>query len=205
MKKLLIFIVFVPAFSFAQPLKIRNRQGGLFSMGVRSTVSTFNGGDFGNVGFGYGGQFRLQFANHVNTDWFLDYITSNVEDFATRTDYHIGWSVLCYFTEKQTPPVKPYILAGHCFDWTELKSTVDPANSAMLKSSAVQAGAGMHVNLSERMDLSFVTQYMIHLGGDIHAHRAANGDVEFEKHKGAGLEGHLLFHVSINYKIADLW
>lgn len=205
MKRLVIFAFVIPVFSFAQPLKVKNQQGGILSFGVRSTVSTFNGGEFGNTGFGYGGQFRLQFANNVNTDWYLDYITSNVGDFASRTDYHIGWSVLCYFTQKQSPPIKPYILAGHCFDWTELSEIGNPANSVLKKSSAVQAGGGFHWNLSERLDLTFVTQYMIHLGGDFHAHRRDDGVVEFEQHDGASLEGHLLFHVGINYKIADLW
>ncbi len=206
MKRLLIASFLLPVISFAQPLNIKGKQGGILSFGVRSTVSTFNGGDFGNTGFGCGGQFRLQLANHVNTDWYFDYITSNVEDFAARTDYHIGWSVLCYFTDKQTPPVKPYLLAGHCFDWTEFTALNDQGNSLLRRSSAVQAGAGMHVNLSERLDLSFVTQYMIHLGSDIHAERNANsGEVFFVKQKGASLEGHLLFHVGINYKIADLW
>lgn len=189
----------------AQPLEIKNTQSGIFSLGVRSTMSTFNGGDFGNSGFGVGGQFRIQMANYVNTDWFFDYITSNVGDFANRTDYHIGWSVLGYFTNQASPRVKPYILAGHCFDYTELSEKGNTANSMSIRSSAVQAGAGVHINLSPRMDLSFVSQYMIHLGDDVHAHQHENGSVHFEKHSGAGLEGHLLFHVGINYKIADLW
>lgn len=205
MKKLLIISLLFPFVSLAQPMKIRGQQGGIFSLGLRTTVSTFNGGDFGNSGFGVGGQYRLQFANKVNTDWYFDYITSNIEDYARRTDYHIGWSVLCYFTSKPNPPVKPYILAGHCFDWTELTDLGDNSNSALRRSSAVQVGAGFHVNLSERMDLSFVSQYMIHLGSDIHAERTEAGNVIFEKEKGAGLEGHLLFHIGINYKIADLW
>lgn len=205
MKRLIILLFVLPTVSFAQPLNIKNRQGGIFSLGIRSTVSTFNGGEFGNTGFGYGGQFRLQFADRINTDWFMDYITSNVEDYAARTDYHIGWSVLCYFTDKPNPPIKPYILAGHCFDWTELSEIGNPSNSALKRSSAVQAGAGFHWNLSERLDLSVVSQYMIHLGGDFHANRRDDGVVEFEQEKGASLEGHLLFHVGINYKIADLW
>ncbi len=31
------------------------------------------------------------------------------------------------------------------------------------------------------------------------------GHVEFHEEKGASLEGHLLFHLGINYKIGDLW
>ena len=204
MKKLLIILLISPMLS-AQPLTIRGQQGGLFSLGVRTTVSTFNGGDFGNNGFGVGGQFRLQLANHLNTNWFLDYLTSNVGDYATRTDYHIGWSVMYYFTDKQTPVVKPYIMAGHCFDKTQLKSLREAGNQATRNSSAVQAGAGLHFNLSDRMDLSVDAQYMIHLGTDIHAHQEGDGSVSLEEHKGAGLEGHLLFNVSVNYKITDLW
>jgi hypothetical protein len=62
----------------------------------------------------------------------------------------------------------------------------------------------VHINLSERLDLSVVSQYMIHLGTDIHADRH-DTEVHFHQEKGASLEGHLLFHVGINYKIADLW
>lgn len=184
---------------------MKNNQGGLVSLGYRTTISTFNDGKFTNAGIGVGGQFRIQFADIVNTDWYADYIVSDIGDFATRTDYHIGWSVLCYFTKKQNPLIKPYILAGHCFDWTKVVSKTSPFSSMKRMSSAIQAGAGFHLNLSPRLDLSFVSQYMIHLGGDVHAHRHSDGTVGFEKENGAGLEGHLLFHIGINYKIFDLW
>jgi hypothetical protein len=84
---------------------------------------------------------------------------------------------------------------------------VDNANSANFVerwSSAVQGGLGVHFNMTQRLDLSVVSQYMIHLGSDVHAD-LHNGEVEFHQEKGASLEGHLLFHVGINYKIADLW
>jgi hypothetical protein len=72
-------------------------------------------------------------------------------------------------------------------------------------SSAVQAGAGVHFNLSLRLDLSFVTQYMLHLGNEIHT-EVHEGQLEFhEEEEGSSFEGHLFFHLSINYKIADLW
>jgi hypothetical protein len=74
-------------FTFAQTLKQKNSQGGFTSVGVRTTLSTFDHGEFGNSGMGLGGQFRLQFADRVNSDWFFDYITGDIEDFAHRTDY----------------------------------------------------------------------------------------------------------------------
>ena len=203
MRLLLLFCLF-GLNSFAQPLNIINNYGGLISLGVRTTLSTFNHGQFGNTGMGVGGQFRLQFADRVNSDWFFDYITGDIEDYASRTDYHIGWSVLFYPTKKTDVIARPYILAGHCFDYTRLVDNSDQNNFMERWSSAVQGGAGVHFNLSQRLDLSVASQYMIHLGNHVDAH-LHGGEVEFHSEKGASLEGHLLFHVGINYKIADLW
>jgi hypothetical protein len=203
MKLLLIFCLF--AFSvFAQPLKIKNNNGGLFSLGVRTTISTFNHGEFGNTGMGTGGQYRLQFAERINTDWFFDYITGSIGDFAHRTDYHIGWSVIFYPTKRSDVRIRPYVLAGHCFDYTRIVDNSNRNNFVERWSSAVQGGAGMHINLTPRMDLSIVSQYMIHMGTHVDAHEH-HGEVEFHSEKGASMEGHLLFHFGINYKIADLW
>jgi opacity protein-like surface antigen len=190
--------------TMAQELKIKNNEGGLFSLGVRTTLSAFNHGQFGYTGSGVGGQFRLQFADRVNSDWFFDYITGNIEDYAHRTDYHIGWSVMYYLTKESDVKFRPYVLAGHCFDYTRLTDNADRNNFMERWSSAVQGGAGVHYNLSKRLDLSVVGQYMIHLGNHVHAHKDGNNIVFHEK-KGASMEGHLLFHVGINYKIGDLW
>ena len=68
----------------------------------------------------------------------------------------------------------------------------------------MQADAGVHLNLNPRWDISFVGQYMMHLGnevsGDIH-----DGVVEFHEEAGSSVEGQMLFHIGLNYKIADLW
>jgi hypothetical protein len=204
MKQLIALIAaFVWSVSIAQPLELKGNEGGIFSLGSRTTISTFNHGEFANSGTGLGGQFRIQFADRVNSDWFFDYITGDIEDFAHRTDYHIGWSVLYYPTESGKI-LRPYILAGHCFDYTRLVDNSNSANYLERWSSAVQGGAGVHLNLSERLDLSFVGQYMIHLGNHVDAEQL-NGNVQFRTEGGGSLEGHLLFHVGINYKIADLW
>lgn len=205
MKYLFLIILVTPFLSFSQPLKIKKNQSGIVGFGIRSTISTFNGGDFANNGYGIGGQYRIQIADRVNSEWFLDYLSANVGDYASRRDYHVGVSIMTYFTDKPSPIIKPYLVAGYCFDYTKLIANNDATNQVSKLSSAIQAGGGFHLNLSERMDLSFVTQYMIHLGEDIHAHRHSDGVVMFEKEKGSGLEGHLLFHIGVNYKIADLW
>ncbi|GAB5418719.1 MAG: hypothetical protein Crog4KO_04760 [Crocinitomicaceae bacterium] len=185
-------------------LMVKNNRGGIFSLGMRSTLSTFNGHHNESNGFGVGGQFRVQFADKVNSDWFFDYIQSDIGDFATRTDYHIGWSVLYYPLRNPPPKVQPYVLAGHCFDRTFMMENGNRSNNITRWSSAAQAGIGVHFNLTNRLDLSLVGQYMLHLGNEVGAH--VHGDhVEFHEESGSSMEGHLLFHVGINYKIADLW
>ncbi len=100
--------------------------------------------------------------------------------------------------------LKSYILAGHCFDYTKLIDNNSAFGGIERWSSAVQGGAGVHWNLTEKLDLSFVVQYMLHLGNKINAERV-NGYLTFTKEKGASLEGHMLLHVGINYKLGQLW
>ncbi len=193
-------------FSFAQPLKVKKNEGGILSLGVRTTVSLFNDSETNNFGTGAGGQFRLQLAERLNTDWFFDYLTANVMDVGHRTDYHIGWSVMYYPLLKEKQLFKPYVLAGHCFDYSKLTENANRSNFDERWSSAVQMGLGTHINLTQRLDFSILAQYMIHLGNHIHPEVVNNQLVFTDEHShGASLEGHLLVTFGINYKIVDLW
>jgi len=49
---------------------------------------------------------------------------------------------------------------------------------------------------------------MNHLGADLHSHIETTRDVKelkIEKHGSAGLEGHLLITLSLNYNLGNLW
>ncbi len=187
-------------------LKLKRNHGGLFSMGMRTTVSTFNHGSWQDAGFGAGGQFRLQLHDRVNTEWFADYLTSCIGTLGHRQDAHIGWSVMYYPLKDPTyrKLMKPYLVMGHCFDYTNVRENADRNNSLERWSSAIQCGMGNHFNLNEHFDITLVAQYMFHLGKHVEAHEH-EGVFEIHEHGGLGLEGHLLFTVGINYKIADLW
>lgn len=186
---------------------------GNFTIGLRSTHSMF--GAEGYVGYGVGGQFRIRPARRINTEWFSDLIKTNLSNVGVRTDAHIGWSVLFYLQKEPSfSPSRfvPFIIAGHCFDYTRIESSdVYEYRGEVFGerwSSAVQMGAGSHIKLTERCDFSLNAQYMLHLGNDIHGEiESHNGLEELHIHtdEGAGLEGHLLVTFSINYKIADLW
>ena len=213
---LLLFVVF----PFKAQENRRDNPAGMLSLGGRTTVSLFNEQKNEMSGSGVGGQFRLRFSDAVNTDWFFDYITSDILNYAHRTDYHIGWSVLFYpinnhnyfhQTTQFKPKFRPYILAGHCFDYSKIEAkdgtnALDGVWYAERWSSAVQAGLGTHLELSPRFDLSLTGQYMVHLGNHIETdYDFTSGTLSFNEHKGASLAGHVLVTLSLNYKIAKLW
>lgn len=184
------------------------KQGGNFSLGVRNVISAFNHGDPREIGTGIGGHFRLQVVDRVNTEWYADVIPANIKNKAHRMDYHIGWSVMYYVIDPRAfhRKLTPYVVAGHCFDWTTIKlNGTETPQSKTRFSSAVQAGIGCHYNVTPRFDITLTTQYMFHLGKELHAHEEEDGSMFIEEHKHAGWEGHLLISIGVNYKIAQLW
>lgn len=206
----ILIIVLLPFCAIAQNKADTNRGSGDFSLGMRTTVSTFT--DAGSIGMGSGGEFRIRLAKHINTEWFADYITTNIQNLGYRRDGHIGWSVLFYLDKNplQVGKVTPYVLAGHCFDYTKVYSVWPGIGSAERWSSAVQAGFGIHYNLTSRFDVSLLTQYMLHLGTHVETSfptDSISGQkyMDIKKETGASLEGHLLITLSINYCLGHLW
>lgn len=187
----------------AQDVSRFSNPGGTFSLGSRTTLSGFDSDGFG---LGTGGQFRIQLNKRVNTDWFADYIVINANDQVRSEYYHIGWSVLFYpFEQKVFPRLfQPYVLAGHCFDYNKKSMINNPAIYRDRFGSAIQAGIGTHLNLTERLDISLMCQYMFHLTEDLHLD-FVNDQPVFSQHKHSALEGHLLTTLSINYKVFKLW
>lgn len=197
--------------SFLFLLKINAQtENGNFSIGMRSTISLFDHDENAKMGYGAGGQFRVQVLDRLNTEWFLDYLQQDLGDFAFRKDIHVGWSLMIYpwllKDREKLQIIKPYLAVGHCFDWSELV-VKDYRNIKGSKfGSAVQLGAGTHINLSKRFDITLQAQYMIHLGKDIqlsYDESAHVHDISEENHTNA--YGHLLITMGINYKIAKLW
>ena len=176
---------------------------GMFSVGTRNTISVFNHDEA--VGKGIGGQFRLQLGRRINSEWYLDYITSNT-GLSARNDYHIGWSMLFYLKNNYdfTKLLQPYLVVGHCFDNTKVFEKLNRANNASRLSMATQVGIGTHINITPAFDCSLASQYMMHFGKTIEV-AADNGKVVIQKAGYTELDGHLLFTISFNYKLAALW
>jgi hypothetical protein len=177
---------------------------GTVSLGTRNVVSMFNDDDA--IGKGIGGQYRVQFSNRVNSEWYFDYITSKKASFTYRNDYHIGWSLMLYPKNNYSFDrlFQPYLIAGHCFDLSKVTEQNNKSNSANRLSMAAQAGLGTHINITQKLDCSLSAQYMLHFGKDIET--VLKGDeVIIEKKNFSQPDGHLLFSLSFNYKFFHLW
>ncbi|HTL80085.1 MAG TPA: hypothetical protein VL651_00195 [Bacteroidia bacterium] len=225
MRKIIgVLLICISLSAHAQVSGFLNGPGGQFSLGVRTTASFFN--DESGTGIGYGGQFRLRFFKLLSSDWFADYIQSDIKGLGKRTDYHIGWAVIFYppfmYRNNQLHKIQPYLLAGHCFDYTKFTSNysafytpafvdADGVAEDHRWSAAVSYGIGFHLPMTDKIDISMNALYMNHLGKQITA------TVEHDQSRGqdylffstndspSKLDGHLLVSFSLNYRLADLW
>ena len=180
------------------------KSAGTISLGTRNTFSMFNNDP--GIGVGIGGQTRIQVSDHINTEWFFDYITSKNKTYTNRNDYHFGWSVMYYpgNTVDFSNLLQPYIVAGHCFDYSKVWEQKNKTNYADRWSMATQAGLGTHINITRFFDCSLSAQYMLHFGKEIGTN-IEKGTVSIEKKDYTSPDGHFLCTVSFNYKLFHLW
>jgi hypothetical protein len=193
------------------------KEVGEFELGIRSTLSVFD--EEFNPGLGYGGQFRFRAAKRIQTEWYADYIKTNVPNFGHRETVHIGWSVLMYpfKTHSENANVVPYLLAGHCFDYARLEEShafgdVDAHDHDLVNedrlSSAVQMGLGSHFYLTDKFNLSLSAQYMYHIGNEL-TFQSGKTEVDsghdhlFGNKPNVLLEGHVLVTASLSFYLAD--
>ena len=203
----LFFIGFIASFPLLAQEKDDEGKGWGLELGIRNTSSVF--GDE-SLAPGFGGQFRVRPSERLNTEWYLDYIKSDIDGLGSRRTLHIGWSVMFYpWMIPEEKLLEPYILAGHCFDHAKVdprrfSRDIDPATQERW-SSALQLGVGTHFRVSERADLSFSAQYMSHLGNELAVERRKRNGTTFiepvQKEKELSIEGHLLLTLSMNVKI----
>ncbi len=129
MKNLIILLLLLPALSFSQSRreerrKNRAKEVGEFQLGMRSTTSIFD--NYGFPGLGYGGMFRIRPGKRINTEWYSDYIKTDIAGLGNRETMHIGWSVMIYPFKTETVKGKltPYIIGGNCFDYSKISSNL---------------------------------------------------------------------------------
>jgi hypothetical protein len=79
-------LLLLPLAAFSQE-ESRASRVGMLQLGYRSTLSAFS--DIGYYGLGSGAQFRILLATGLNTEWYYDYISTNVGGLGRRSDQHI--------------------------------------------------------------------------------------------------------------------
>ena len=191
-------------FAFAQ----KDSTAGEFSLGMRTTISSFT--DAGSAGLGAGGQFWIRITKHMNTEWYADYITTNVQNLGYREDGHIGWSVIFYVDKDplMVHKITPFILAGQCFDYTKVYSDYLNTNAERWSAAAAQGGLGFTYKITKQFDFSTIVQYMMHLGTHIDSEILSDDNgikyLNITHEPGASIDGHLLINLSINYTLGKL-
>lgn len=210
---LLICLLTQNVYSQEVSSKNKNENGsvGMFSLGIGNTISMFSDDNHNYTGNAISGQMRIQLWKNINSEWFGDYAVTDVQGKAQRMDAHGGFSIMPYFLANQTSRIQPYPVAGFCIDYSKFIKTgenrshsLDEPDFLERYSFASQIGLGTHFVLSERIDVSTIVHYMFHLGNDIHIH-IEDDDVHFSKTTGGSLEGHVLFSITLNIKLIDLW
>lgn len=216
LKVFLVLCIMPQAFLHAQDSSktalIRNRDilsdefGGSVSFGARSDVNIFAAAPR-SPGIGTGGSMRLQLMERLNTEWFGDYITTNLYNKAHRVDGHIGWNVMYYVLDPKgfTRKFTPFLAAGQCFDYTSVQLDGENQQQYSKWTAAVQMELGCHYNITPRFDISLSTLYDLHLGKDLETIQNSDGSVSITDAKAAGWEGHVMIILSAHYKICRLW
>ena len=182
------------------------KQGGDFSLGVRNTINIFTDAPK-SFGLGAGASFRMQLVDRVNTEWFGDYINSNLYNKANRRDAHVGWNVMFYILDPHgfKRKLTPFVGAGHCFDYTGIRLNGENQQMHERWTAAVQMSVGCHYNITPQFDVSLSTLYVLHLGKELDTEQEKDGSVAIVEHSNAGWEGHIMFIISAHYKIFKLW
>jgi hypothetical protein len=179
-------------------------QGGMLGLGMRNSVNFF--GSDGMLGMGAGGQFKLSFSRHVNTDWFVDLIHSRGDEGVYRRDYHIGWAVQFALNKEgfRSRGVVPYVLGGQCFDLSQVGFT-GQYESPLVFTAAAQAGLGLSHFITPHLELNLQSHYMMHLGKHVHPAFDGNGIGHVEVENGFDLSGHVLTTFSFTAYFVRLW
>jgi len=187
---------------------------GFLSVGARNCFSSFFSQGKAYVGTGAGGEFALRITKDFNSHYFADWIVSNVNNLAQRFDFHSGFSMMptVFSPHVGKKQLSMFPLAGICIDYTKMSITTGRDSATLPRyverySFAVQAGFGVTLPVSRKLDVSLEAHYMLHIGTCVGINIKDN-DVRLLEMQPAGnlcLEGHYVLAVSMDYKLIRLW
>ncbi len=194
----------------AQHLQTKNPYSGDFQFGIRGTLNPFlkNAASW----ISYGAQMKIKISRRINTEWFADYFPATIKWAAERRDIRMGSAIQYYplheiYTGKECTP---YFSIGPTSTYTRI-SVRDYGSQqweAKRWSFGVIAGMGMLLNISKKLNFGFVTQYCSQLTTEFKFVNTVSDEHNFPVRlpdTKIGYEGQLLFCMSVNYTLDDLW
>ncbi len=197
--------------AMAQQMQPKNPNSGNLQFGFRGTINPFTKN--GTSWVSYGAQLRVKVARRFNTEWFADYYPSIMKGKTERKDIRAGAVALYYplheiYTGKECTP---YFSFGTTATYTTITARKFDANEQQVSrwSFGILAGMGMLLHVTPKMDIGFVTQYIGQLGSRFKFNSTSTISperfpVQLPTTK-VNFEGQLLFCMSMNYTIGDLW
>jgi len=196
----------------AQQPKVQNANSGKLQFGFRGTVNPHL--PSGASWLSYGAQLSLKVARRFNSEWFADYYPSAGKGNVERNDIRIGAAALYYpLHEIYTGKVcTPYFSIGTSY--TSSKITTRNLDSQLTNVSrwgiGLIAGMGMLLHISPKFDLGFVSQYLGQVGsqfktGETTALNNSERIIVQQPDTRINYEGQMIFCMSVNYTLGDLW
>ena len=207
----LVGISFTNEQAIAQDVQTKNPYSGDLQFGLRGTLNPFlkNAASW----ISYGAQIRIKVSRRVNTEWFADYFPATIKWSAERRDIRMGSAIQYYplheiYTGKECTP---YFSIGPTSTYTRISSREFNSQQWEAKrwSFGVIAGMGMLLNVSRKFTFGFVTQYCAQLATEFKFQNAtiigvSDSQTTLPDTK-VSYEGQLLFCMSVNYTLGDLW
>jgi len=188
-----------------------NPFSGNIQIGFRGTVNPIVKNGFSWIS--YGAQVRMKMARRINSEFIADYYPSTVKWEAQRKDIRIGAIALYYpLHEIYTGKLfTPYFSFGTCATHTKITATDYYLKEQVANrwSFGLITGMGLLLHILPKLDLGYVTQYTAQFGSPFQFSNtnARNTDTFPVKLPQArvNFEGQLLFCMSVNYTLGDLW
>jgi hypothetical protein len=197
--------------AIAQQPQTKNIYSGNLQFGLRGTLNPFlkNAASW----ISYGAQLRIKISRRVNTEWFADYFPATIKWAAERRDIRMGSAIQYYplheiYTGKECTP---YFSIGPTSTYTQINSRTFNAESWEAKrwSFGVIAGMGMLLNVSRKFTFGFVSQYCAQVATEFKFRKSTISSVSDSQttlpDNKISYEGQLLFCMSVNYTLGDLW
>ncbi len=199
-----------PDQAVAQQPQIKNPYSGDLQFGLRGTLNPFLKNAVSWIS--YGAQLRIKVSRRINTEWFADYFPAIIKWSAERRDIRIGSSIQYYpiheiYTGKECTP---YFSIGPTSTYTKITASNFDAKrqEATRWSFGIIAGMGMLLHITKKLDLGFVTQYCAQIGTQFKLSQPQISEVRsfsVPLPGKPGYEGQLLFCMSVNYSLGDMW